>query len=489
MKFSLTQTPTAPLTAIPVFTSELGDPFLTACGFTAKPGQTFFVPPGTAPAFPLPGAPAAGLPAPEPGSPAILYGLGSPEALDRPALRRALAALARASRRFEHLAVILPACVPAPLAIRTAAESMTLALYTYTEFTSTADPAALHTVDLVTPEQDPAPLHTGQRLAEAVCLARDLVNQPGGTLTPAAFATRAAELAKHTGLDCEIWEMDRLAAEHMGGLLGVNAGSAEPARLVRLTYTPPISAGTIALVGKGVTFDSGGLSLKPSGLMGDMKSDMAGAAAVLAAMTTLRDLGCQQTVAAYLPLTDNMPGPGATRIGDVLRTRSGTTVEVLNTDAEGRLILADALALAAESNPDAIIDLATLTDAAPSALGRGMAAVLGTGPGWLARVLSAADRSGEPAWQLPLRADCRPTLDSTVADLVNHKPGDRHAGAILGALFLQEFVPDGLPWAHLDIVGCAWATADDGETTAGGTGYGVRLLAELLCPPPPSIGH
>jgi leucyl aminopeptidase len=460
---------------VPVFadaTQAAGDPgYLAACGFTGKLGQSLVLPPERA------GGPAR-----------IAVGLGPAQGVDLPAIRRAAAALARAARRFTHLATTLPAAITAVdphAAVRATVEAASLALYRFTPYRSASGGDALARVDLIGPADAPAraAVDTGVRLARAVALARDLVNEPGGVLTPDAFAQRAAEVAGAAGLECAVWDAERIARERLGGLLGVNRGSVQPPRLVRLTYNPPRPGATIALVGKGITFDSGGLTIKPGRSMVTMKSDMAGAAAVLGAMSTLADLDCPVRVQAYLPLTDNMTGGDATRVGDILRMRNGTTVEVLNTDAEGRLVLADALVLAGEDAPDGIVDIATLTDAAPTALGTGMAAVLGSDDGWLRRVEDAAARAGEPIWRLPLRPECRPVLDSKIADLVNHKPGDRYAGAIVGALFLKEFVPPGVPWAHLDIAGCAFADHDDGELVTGGTGYGVRTLVELLVGP------
>jgi leucyl aminopeptidase len=453
---------------------EAGRPadFLAACGFTGELGQTAVLPPDPA------GGPAR-----------IMVGLGSAEHFDLAALRVAVAAFARAGRRFPHLALTVSTAATglggadrgSALAVRTIVEAATLALYEFTPYRSRPPAARPSRLDLMAADDQPGrtALELGTRLADAVVLARDLVNEPGGTLTPTEFAARAGAVATSAGLECTVWDAERIAGERLGGLLGVSRGSTQPPSLVRLAYVPEHPTATIALVGKGVTFDSGGLTLKPAPMMNGMKSDMAGAAAVLAAMSALRDLRCPARVYAYLALTDNMVGGDATRIGDVLRMRNGTTVEVLNTDAEGRLILADALVLAGEDEPDGIVDIATLTDAAPIALGRGMAAVLGRGDDWLRRVQDAAARAGEPTWPLPLRRDCRSILDSKLADLVNHKPGERFAGAIVGALFLAEFVPTDVPWAHIDIGGCALADRDEGELVTGGTGYGVRTLIEL----------
>jgi len=298
----------------------------------------------------------------------------------------------------------------------------------------------------------------------------------------AAEDRRLHELAeaRNTADNAAYQAEKQLADLGCGGILAVGMGSSAPPRLVELSYAPEGATTHLALVGKGITFDSGGLTIKPANSMGDMKSDMAGAAAVVQAVFAIAKLGLPIRVTAYAPMAENMISGSAMRPGDVVTAANGTTVEVLNTDAEGRLILADALVLAGEDAPDGIVDVATLTDAAPMALGRGMAALLGTDEAWLRRVEEAADRAGEPIWRLPLRPQCRPLLDSTIADLVNHKPGEKHAGAILGALFLKEFVPPGVPWAHLDIAGCAVSDSDDGEVVAGGTGYGVRTLVELL---------
>ena len=276
--------------------------------------------------------------------------------------------------------------------------------------------------------------------------------------------------------------LDRAAIEDekLGGLLGVNRGSIEEPRFVKLTWDPPGKVrGTVALVGKGITFDSGGLSLKPTDSMIGMKGDMAGAAAVLATFTALDAVQPPVRVRGYLPLTDNMPGGDATRVGDVLRIRNGTTVEVLNTDAEGRLVLADALALATEDEPDAIVDLATLTGACMVALGTKIAGLMGNHEGFLDQVQAAADAEGEPVWPLPLPADMRAELDSEVADIKNIS-GKRWGGASIAGVFLQEFVGDGIPWAHLDIAGPADSAEDDGLTRKGGTGFGVRTLLHLL---------
>ncbi|MPY94256.1 MAG: leucyl aminopeptidase, partial [Acidimicrobiia bacterium] len=321
----------------------------------------------------------------------------------------------------------------------------------------------------------------GRTVAEAVLWARDKVNEPGGSLTPRALGKAAAELAEGAGVEVEVRGRKAIGKLKLGGLLGVNRGSAQPPRLIELRYRPEgPSRGTVALVGKGITFDSGGLSLKTAQGMMTMKSDMGGAAAVIAATVAAARLGLDVEVRAWVPTTDNMTGPDATRPGDVLRMRNGKTVEVLNTDAEGRLILADGLCLASEARPDALVDLATLTGAAKTALGSRIAGLMGNSDGWLSQVEAAGAATGEKVWRLPLPTEYRKSLDSPVADLKNIAGGDVGAGALVAALVLAEFVEPEVPWAHLDIAGPSWAEGDDGDLTRGGTGFGVRLLVDLL---------
>jgi leucyl aminopeptidase len=360
-------------------------------------------------------------------------------------------------------------------------EGVVLGAYRYTALKSDPEPSHLESLVVVGPggARVVAAIERGRSVAEAVCLARDLVNQPGGSLTPTAFATRAEEIGALRGFDVEVLDRDAIEDEKLGGLLGVNRGSTEDPRFVKLSWAPDKPRGTVALVGKGITFDSGGLSLKTTEGMVGMKGDMAGAAAVLATFSALDAVRPPVRVVGYLPLTDNMPGGDATRVGDVLRIRNGKTVEVLNTDAEGRLVLADALSLASEDEPDAIVDLATLTGACMVALGTKLAGVMGNDEGWISQVRAAADDAGEGVWPLPLPDDMRRQIDSDVADIKN-VAGARWGGALIAGLFLQEFVGDGIPWAHLDIAGPAEATEDDAEARKGGTGFGVRTLLRLL---------
>jgi leucyl aminopeptidase len=305
------------------------------------------------------------------------------------------------------------------------------------------------------------------------------VNEPAGALTPSRFAERAVELAERTGLGVRVLDEAQIREERMGAFLGVAQGSEEPPRFIELTYEPAGRArGHVALVGKGITFDSGGLSIKSADGMTTMKTDMGGGAAVIAAMSTLPALRVRTRVTAYVPATENMPSGRAVKPGDVLRARSGKTIEVLNTDAEGRLVLADALSMAVEARPDAIVDVATLTGAQVVALGKKVAGLMGNHEGLVAQVRAAADRAGEPVWPLPLPDDYRCQIDSEIADVKNIG-NPAQAGTLIGGLFLKEFVGD-VPWAHLDIAGPARADADEDYMVRGGTGFGVRTLVELV---------
>ena len=313
--------------------------------------------------------------------------------------------------------------------------------------------------------------------AEGDCLtiARDLVNTPPGDKHPEAFARRAREL--HSRVQCEVWDETRLEREGMQAILGVARGSAKPPRLVILRYQNAGDRPPLALVGKGVTFDSGGLSLKTNEQMVDMKSDMAGAAAVMAAIRAAAEMDLPVNLLGITPLVENMPGGAALKLGDVLRGRNGKTIEVLNTDAEGRLILADALAYAAEQRPSHIVDLATLTGACMIALGTEIAGLMTNDTVWGEKVSAAALRAGERAWPLPMDPDFEDLLKSKVADLKNVGP-NRYGGAIAAGKFLEQFV-GGVSWVHLDIAGPAWAEHESAARDTGGTGAFVRTLVEL----------
>jgi leucyl aminopeptidase len=314
---------------------------------------------------------------------------------------------------------------------------------------------------------------------EEVFRARDLVNEPPSVATPRYIADQVARAAKSVrGLEVEAWGPARIAREGLAGLAGVARGTREEPRFIRAHYRPSRAARKrVALVGKAITFDSGGLSLKPPKSMETMKYDMAGGAAVLGAAIAAARLALPIEVTAYVPATENLPGGSAQKPGDVIRYLNGKTVEVLNTDAEGRLVLADALALASREKPDAIVDLATLTGACRVALGNMFAGVMGNDQALVDALLAAGRAAGEPLWQLPLVREYRDDLKSPIADLKN--VGGAEAGSIVAGLFLQEFV-DGVPWAHLDIAGPAFAERDLPLAPRGATGFGVRLLLRYL---------
>ncbi len=414
----------------------------------------------------------------------VVVGMGDlPGGADSTALRRAAAVGVRNVGKHTSVAFDLIEFMAAdkrPAAVAAVVEGAMLGSYRFGRYKSASTETALERVIVVgaSGKRASEAAVLGTRLGEAQCLARDLVNEPGGALTPEAFAEVAVEVAEREGLQITVMDLEDITEAGLGGLLGVNKGSTHPPRMVVLAYEPPEPQGTLALVGKGVTFDSGGLSIKPSDPMMTMKCDMAGAAAVLGAFSVFAAAGVRSRVLGFLPLTDNMVGGDATRPGDVLRMRNGTTVEVLNTDAEGRLILADALCLASEESPDAIIDLATLTGAIEIALGPGVAGLMGNSAPWVEQVERAAASVGEEVWELPLPGEYRRWLDSDVADMRNITKV-RSAGSITAAQFLSAFVGEGVAWAHLDIAATAWSNETRGTNQLGGTGFGVRLLVEL----------
>jgi leucyl aminopeptidase len=373
----------------------------------------------------------------------------------------------------------VPAAADRVVAAEAVAEGVGLAAYRFTRFKSDPDPCRLETVTLVGEGDLDGALARAAAIVTSTCLARDLVNTPAGHLHPRDLADTAVAEVRGEGLTVEVLDERAVAELGLGGLLGVAMGSEEPCRLIKMTYEPPGGADTtVALVGKGITFDSGGLSIKSGEGMMTMKTDMGGGAAVIGAMKALPAVAPPVRVVAFVPTTENMPSGHAMRPGDVLTIRNGKTVEVLNTDAEGRLILADGLSLAVEEQPAAIIDLATLTGACMVALGKGIAGLMSNDEALGEAVRSAAGRAGEPVWPLPLPEQYRKHLDSPIADLKNIGNGP-HGGALTAGLFLQEFVAD-VPWVHLDIAGPSTSDDDDGPLVKGATGFGVRTLVELL---------
>jgi leucyl aminopeptidase len=373
--------------------------------------------------------------------------------------------------------------------VQAIAEGAALGAYRFTAYRS-QDPSAAPIAEITvasTIDGADAAVARASIVAQAVSTVRDLVNTPPNDLYPASFATRAHELANDLPVTLQEWDVEALAEGGFGGILGVGQGSSRPPRLVALRYAPDGAAQHLALVGKGITFDSGGLSLKPAAAMVGMKYDMTGAATVLAVTLAIARLGLPIRVTAWLCLAENLPSSTAMRPNDVLTIRGGTTVEVLNTDAEGRLVLADGLVAASEEKPDAIIDVATLTGAARVALGDRYAAVMGE-DALVASVQEAAAETGELVWPMPLPADLRTIIQSDVADIANAKPGNTAAGMLLAGVFLQEFVgrtgddqdAPRIPWAHLDIAGPANNGGSGyGWTPKGPSGVTVRLLVRL----------
>ena len=320
-------------------------------------------------------------------------------------------------------------------------------------------------------------LYKGKAMAEAANLARDMVNEPSNTMTPARMADVAKEIADKYKLGFKVFDSEDIEAMGMGALLGVARGSSQAPKLITLSYKgDEHSEKAIGFIGKGVTFDSGGISIKPSEGMGEMKDDMAGGAAVMAALKAIAQLKPKVNVTAIIPATENLPSGTALKPGDVLKAMNGKTIEVISTDAEGRLILADALSYAVKHDLSPLIDLATLTGACRVALGTLYSGVFGNDPGLVDKVLKAADRTGERLWQMPMPQEYKEQNKSEIADVKNI--GNRYGGAITAALFLAEFVDD-TPWVHLDIAGTASSSKESGYIVKGATGVGVRTLVEL----------
>jgi leucyl aminopeptidase len=420
----------------------------------------------------------------------ILIGVGDRAKVGTEQFRRAGAELVRAASECETACLDLRG-VPgdSSAAIAGAVEGAMLAAHRFVEYKRDKDEAKLARFVIATddPDAGTAALPRAAATAEAVILARDLVNQPAGMMTPRRLAAVASDVAADAGLTIKVMDEDEIESERLGGLLGVAAGSDEPPRLVKLVYEPDAEHArtledgripTVALVGKGITFDSGGLSLKTAEGMMTMKTDMGGAAAVIATLGACRKLGVGCRVIGIAPITENMPNGRATRPGDVLTIRNGKTIEVLNTDAEGRLVLADGLSLAEEESPDAIVDIATLTGAVIVALGRDIAGVMGNDDDLVDQIRKAGERSGEKFWHLPLPPEYKSHIESDIADMKNiGKSGQ--AGTLIGGLVLQEFVGD-TPWVHLDIAGAARSENEAHYLHKGGTGFGVRTMLELV---------
>jgi leucyl aminopeptidase len=434
-------------------------------GFDGKVGQVLMVPTGDVTLFAI--------------------GIGDPGTIDANGLRSCAASFARAAAKHAELATNLTDVddVDARAAGQAVAEGVLLASYRYTGLKNQASNASrLTSVTLVAGDKRRKAVESGAErghiVANAATFARELANTPPTYLNAKDLAAKAVGIGAASGLQVEVFNRDQLVQMGCGGLLGVNRGSTEPPRMVKLSWSPKNPTGHLALVGKGIMYDSGGISLKSSDdFHQNMKMDMSGAAAVLATMSTLKALKCRTKVTAWLMCTDNMPSGSALKLGDVLTMRNGKTVEIHNTDAEGRLVLADGLSLAVEEQPDAIVDIATLTGAVLVALGPSVAGLLGNNQSFVDQVKSHSEATDEPVWQLPLDAKrYRKLLDSVVADMKNI--GGPYGGTITASIFLSEFVGE-IPWAHLDIAGPMKLDADDGIYAKGASGFGTRLLVDL----------
>lgn len=455
---------------------------LVSAGFTGAPGKALAVAPAAGPIV-------------------IATGMGSPDDLTADRVRDAAAAFARAASSHSRLAFSLDGLehLRTDIAAQAVVEGILLGRYEFTGFGRAPTSVPVEGICIVGSSIDDSEARAGAErgvvYSEATILARNLANSPHNYLTATQLGRVATDLAGQKGFEVEIFDKEALQRLQCGGLLGVNAGSVEPPCMIKLVYKPAERpSGTLALVGKGVMYDSGGISLKPNdNVHARMKNDMSGAAAVLAAIAPLRELGCKTAVTGFLMCTDNMPSGTAQALGDVITTHGGRTVEVTNTDAEGRLVMCDALAIAVEEGHDAIVDIATLTGSVMRALGPDIAGLFGNHPKLVEQVRHAAEITGEPVWQLPLHEAYRKVLDSDVASMKNTGPtGGSQPDGIVAALYLAEFVGP-VPWAHVDICGTAWHEKDELWRRAGCSGFGARLLVELAMhfepPAPRSARH
>lgn len=394
-------------------------------------------------------------------------------------------AVATAVRNLTGFATVAIGFAPGPDQFTdAAAEGALLGGYCFDDYRSEKKPARAESLVLHSAEISPGALDHARAVSDAVALVKDLVNTPAEWQSPAQLAQAAVDAVSELPIDVQVLDEHALEEQGFGGILGVGRGSDRPPRLVRLDYSPTDAGRHIALVGKGITFDTGGLSLKPAAAMVGMKFDMAGAASILAAIRAIAALQLPVRVTAWMCIADNMPSGRATRPGDVLRMLDGQTVEVMNTDAEGRLVLADGLVAASREKPDVIIDVATLTGAIIVALGMRHTGVMGSDDA-VADFLAASDATGEPAWALPLPEFMEESLDSQIADMVNANMGDRSGGSLFAGLFLRRFVgkvsdaddAPRIPWVHLDIAGSGeHKGAPYGFTEKGPTGATVRSL-------------
>ena len=414
-----------------------------------------------------------------PGKPAkrlIVAGLGKKDKFNTEKLRRAAALIGQRARALDLAEIsIVPPAGDRIEHTQVVVEGLSLALYEYKRWKSkSVKPLRLQTVRV---DGDADAVRRGEIYARATCLTRDLVNDPPSVCTPRYLADAAKRVARK-GITIKVFDEKQIKKMEMGGLQGVAIGSTEPPRFVHLSYKAPGARRTVAIVGKGITFDSGGLCLKPADGMLNMKDDMSGAGAVIGIFSALADLKPRVNVHGIFAATENMPGGSAYKTRDILRAMNGKTMEIINTDAEGRLILADALSYASRLKPSEIIDMATLTGACVVALGPDMSAIFTANEKLQKGILAAARAEGEKVWPMPLENEYLDMIKSDVADMKNS--GGRWGGAITAALFLREFVEEGIPWAHLDIAGPALVENDRPYRPAGGTGVMVRTLLRYL---------
>jgi leucyl aminopeptidase len=430
------------------------DAVLDAHDFTGKHGQTLFIRTPDGPATEV-----------------LLVGLG--EEVDAESLRRAAAIAARAMKQYASVATALHA-VDIDGAVSAVVVGTVLGSYSFDEYKTDPKPSKLAEMVLVGGSPQESEINAALSLAGGVTLARDLINRPAEDKPPAALAAIASGLSRD--VDVKVYDEKEIVEAGFGGLIGVNRGSDRPPSMAVMRYSPDGATKTVAFVGKGIVFDSGGLSIKTAAGMETMKTDMSGAAAVMGAVKVIAELGLKVNVVGVTPLTENMTGGSALKPGDVLTTYNGKTIEVLNTDAEGRLVLADGLALAAEYEPDVIIDIATLTGACKVALGATIGGLLASDDEVAELVEGAARSAGEKVWRLPLETDYKPLIESDIADMKN--TAGRWGGAITAGLILAEFVGD-TPWVHLDIAGPGRADKTEHYFSKGGTGFGVMTLVEV----------
>ncbi|HKQ78841.1 MAG TPA: leucyl aminopeptidase [Blastocatellia bacterium] len=416
----------------------------------------------------------------------LLLGVGKKGEFTTDDARKMAGAAARKLRgkKVHSFAILRRSQLPIGESAQAVTEGALISLFDPDKYhTSDKTENPLQTMILAVPSDDVGAveraIERGRIIAEATNFARELINEPANVITPTELARRAEDVAREYGLEIDVLDDARMKDLGMGAFLGVAQGSSEPAKIIVLTYSPKTdSKETIAIVGKGITFDTGGISIKPSDGMEKMKYDMAGGATAIGAMRAIAQLKPAVKVIGIVPATENMPGGRAQRPGDVVRAMTGKTIEVINTDAEGRLILADAVAYARKLGATKIVDLATLTGAVSIALGDVYVAILGVDQAWIDQILAAGKKAGEKIWQLPLDKDYREQIKSEIADIKN--VGGRKAGTITGAYFIREFVED-TPWAHLDIAGTAWNESAKSHLAVGPTGVCLRTLVNLVC--------